>query len=383
MVNQTYCTICLETSFYLTRGVWDFSFRENGRNYKVLRMTTLTLRDLSRKYKGGIAALRDLNLTVDEGELMVLLGPSGCGKTTTLRLISGLAHPSSGDVLFDGRSVLALPPEKRGAVMVFQEHALFPFMSVGDNVAYGLKMRKTGTEAIRRRVAQALTAVQLTGFEDRWPDSLSGGQKQRVALARALVVRPRLLLLDEPLSNLDRSLREDLRQVVRNLQKGAGITTLFVTHDQVEAVAIADRIAVMMDGRLRQVGQPQEFYNKPADAQIARFFGSENFLQGIKQGQVVHTDIGPVEVAATAAVDGPVLLTVRPEAIEVGANGHNNFPALVESCSYRVPVSRCQVNVKGVQLHLAPSAYDDLRRDSKIIVHLPRQRVHVLPIEEI
>ena len=345
-------------------------------------MTTLTLQNLSKQYEHGITAVSDLNLTVNEGELMVLLGPSGCGKTTTLRLISGLAQPSRGDVLFDNRSVLALPAEKRGAVMVFQEHALFPFMSVGDNVAYGLKMRKIEAQAIRRRVAHALSAVQLAGFEDRWPDSLSGGQKQRVALARALVVRPRLLLLDEPLSNLDRSLREDLRQVVRDLQKEAGITTLFVTHDQAEALAIADRIGVMMDGRLRQLGPPREFYEKPADARIARFFGSENFLQGIKQGQVVHTDIGQVEVATTAVVDGPVLLTVRPEAIEIGANGHNNFSARVESCTYRVPVSRCQVSVAGVRLQIAPSAYNDLRANNNIIVHLPRQRVHVLPLEE-
>ncbi len=346
-------------------------------------MTTLTLQSLSKEYKDGFAAVADLNLAVNEAELMVLLGPSGCGKTTTLRLISGLAQPSSGDVLFDDRSVLGLPAEKREAVMVFQEHALFPFMSVGDNVAYGLKMRKIKADAIWRRVAQALTAVQLAGFEDRWPDSLSGGQKQRIALARALVVRPRLLLLDEPLSNLDRSLREDLRQVVRDLQKEAGITTLFVTHDQAEAVAIADRIGVMMDGRLRQVGRPREFYDTPADAQIARFFGNENFLQGIKHGQLVHTDIGQVEIAATTVSDGPVLLTARPEAIEIGANGHNNYAALVESCSYRVPVSRCQVNVNGVQLHLALSAYYDLRTNNRIIVHLPRQRVHVLPAEEI
>jgi ABC-type Fe3+/spermidine/putrescine transport system ATPase subunit len=346
-------------------------------------MTTLTLQNLGKEYWDGFAAVSDLNLTVNEGELMVLLGPSGCGKTTTLRLISGLDKPSSGDVLFDGRSVLGVPAEKRGAVMVFQEHALFPFMSVGDNVSYGLKMRKIKTEAMRSRVAEALTAVQLPGYEDRWPDSLSGGQKQRVALARALVVRPRLLLLDEPLSNLDRSLREDLRQMVRNLQKIAGITTLFVTHDQAEAVAIGDRIGLMMNGRLRQVGQPREFYEKPADGEIARFFGAENFLQGIKDGQLVHTDIGDVEIAATAVADGPVLLTVRPEAIEVGANGHNNFTALVQSCSYQVPVSRCQISVNGVRLHLAPPAYYDLAANKKIIVHLPRQRVHVLPTEEI
>ncbi|MCP4356444.1 MAG: ABC transporter ATP-binding protein, partial [Chloroflexi bacterium] len=204
-------------------------------------MTTLTLQNLTKEYAPGVTAVSDLNLTINEGELMVLLGPSGCGKTTTLRLISGLLQPTRGDVLFDGRSVLTVPPEKRNAVMVFQEHTLFPFMSVGDNVAYGLKMRKCNRAEIQERVAAALTAVQLPNFQNHWPDQLSGGQRQRVALARALIIRPRLLLLDEPLSNLDRSLREELRQMVRTLQQEAGITTLFVTHDQAEAVAIADR----------------------------------------------------------------------------------------------------------------------------------------------
>jgi iron(III) transport system ATP-binding protein len=241
-------------------------------------MTTLTLKDLCKDYEPGVPVVTELNLTVGRGQLMVLLGPSGSGKTTTLRLISGLLTPSRGDVLFDGRSVLAMPPEKRVAVMVFQKHALFPFMSVGDNVAYGLKMRKLDRTSIRERVEAALAAVHLHGFEDRWPDQLSGGQAQRVALARALVIRPRLLLLDEPLSSLDPALRTELQQMIRRLQQDAAITTVFVTHDQVEAMAIADQIGVMMDGRLIQVGQPQDFYENPTSVEIARFFGATELM---------------------------------------------------------------------------------------------------------
>ncbi len=345
-------------------------------------MTTLTLHNLTKEYVPEVTAVSNLNLTVHDGELMALLGPSGCGKSTTLRLIAGLLRPTAGDVLFNGRSILNTPPEKRGAVMVFQEHALFPFMSVGDNVAYGLKMRKLGQDEIKQRVAEALTAVHLPNFADRWPDQLSGGQRQRVALARALVIRPRLLLLDEPLSSLDRSLREELRQMVRQLQQESGITTLFVTHDQAEAVAVADRIAVMMNGRIRQIGRPQDFYHHPADAQVARFFGASNFLLGRKQGQTVVTPIGPIEIEPSPLPDGPVLLTVRPEAIELGSNGHNNFAAQVQSCSFRVPAQECQVNVSGVNLHLIPPPYTTLSHEHEIMIHLPRERICVLPAEK-
>jgi ABC-type Fe3+/spermidine/putrescine transport system ATPase subunit len=179
-------------------------------------MTTVTLKNLTKNY-GEAAAVHDLSMNVADGEMLVLLGPSGSGKTTTLRLIAGLLDPTAGDLFFDGRSVLKTPPEKREAVMVFQEHMLFPFMSVGDNVAYGLKIKKRPAQEIRQAVALALEAVQLAGFERRWPDELSGGQRQRVALARALAVKPRLLLLDEPLSNLEPRLREELREMIRTL----------------------------------------------------------------------------------------------------------------------------------------------------------------------
>jgi ABC-type Fe3+/spermidine/putrescine transport system ATPase subunit len=342
-------------------------------------MTSLMLDNLTKEYEQGFAAVSGLNLTVDEGELLVLLGPSGSGKTTTLRLIAGLLQPTSGDVLFDGASVLSVPPEKRGAVMVFQEHSLFPFMSVGDNVAFGLKMRKVSRSEIETRVKSALATVQLAGFEDRWPEQLSGGQRQRVALARSLVVRPRLLLLDEPLSNLDRGLREELRQMVREVQQEVGITTLFVTHDQSEATAMADRIGVLMEGRLRQVGPPRDIYERPVDVEVARFFGACNFLSGVKRGKIVRTDVGEVEIAALNVADGPVTLIVRPEAIEIGANSHNNFAAAVEMCSYNVPVAECHVNIKGAILQVMLLPNSNLHVGEEIKVHLPKEQIFALP----
>ena len=341
-------------------------------------MTRLTIENLSKAYLAGQPAVADLNMTVESGELVALLGPSGCGKTTTLRLIAGLLQPSSGDIRFDGVSVVDRPPEKRGAVMVFQEHTLFPFMSVGDNVAYGLKVRKLAVEEIRTRVSLALQAVQLSGFEDRRPHSLSGGQRQRVALARALVVRPRLLLLDEPLSNLDAGLREELRQVVRKLQQKARITMIFVTHDQAEAMAIADRIALMMDGRIRQIGRPRDFFENPANAEVASFFGSNNFLRGMKRGRMVETAIGNLEIGATAVADGPVLLAIRPEVIEIGADGHNNLQAHVHSFRYGRPAARYLLSIGDVQLEMMTPPHTDLGVDQPITVHLPKNHIQVL-----
>ena len=248
-------------------------------------MTKLSLCNLELEYPSSVRAIDGLELTVNAGERMVLLGPSGCGKTTTLRLIAGLLRPTGGDVLFDDQSVLHVPAERRGAVMVFQDHTLFPFKTVAENVAFGLKLRKVKRSERRERVAEALSAVQLSGFEDRWPDELSGGQRQRIALARALVVRPRLLLLDEPLTNLEPGLRAELRETICRVQRAVHITTVFVTHDQGEAMVVADRLALLIDGRLRQVGAPSDFLQHPADEDVARFFGSENMLADARERQ--------------------------------------------------------------------------------------------------
>ncbi len=240
----------------------------------------LRLRALRKDYGVGGAAVDHLDLDVAKGALVGLLGPSGCGKTTTLRMIAGLVPPTSGEILLDGRDLTAIPTHRRNIGMVFQNYALFPHMTVADNVAFGLQMRTVPKSEIWSRVAEALALVRLGGFEQRKPRALSGGQQQRVALARALVIHPDLLLLDEPLSNLDAKLREEMRDEIRDIQKRLAITTVFVTHDQTEALTLCDRIAVIDRGRLVQFGAPEDVYERPATPFVARFVGRINTLAG-------------------------------------------------------------------------------------------------------
>ncbi|HTM50571.1 MAG TPA: ABC transporter ATP-binding protein [Bryobacteraceae bacterium] len=234
--------------------------------------TALALEAVSAGYGRG-RVIADFTLTVERGELVALLGPSGSGKTTVLKLVAGLMAPDSGDILFDGKSVTGLPPEKRSAAMVFQKPLLFPYLNVRENVAFGLKMRKTPEAEMRERVGRALELVQLSGLETRRPGELSGGQEQRVSLARALVIEPNVLLLDEPFSALDQNLRMEMARLVRSVQRMLRITTLFVTHNQEEAAALADRAGLLLDGRLEQAGPTREFYTAPRTLRAARFFG--------------------------------------------------------------------------------------------------------------
>ncbi len=223
----------------------------------------------------SVDAVVDCDLRVEAGSRLVLVGPSGSGKTTVLRLLAGLDQPDKGDIRFDDQSMAGVRPEKRGAAMVFQEHALFPYRTVGENVDYGLKIKKVPRSERTERVGAALAAVHLEGFEGRWPDELSGGQRQRVALARAIVVEPRVLLLDEPLSSIDAELRAELQTTICDVQRARHITTVIVTHDQDEARTMADVMAVLIDGRVRQCGAPDDVFADPVDADVARFLGSE------------------------------------------------------------------------------------------------------------
>ena len=233
-------------------------------------MTTVELRSAAKTYA---EAQVNATLRVDSGSQLVLLGPSGCGKSTVLRMIAGLAQLDGGDVLFDGETVASVPPEERNAAMVFQEHALFPFRTVAENVGYGLTVRKLASDEIALKVDRALAAVHLDSYHDRWPDELSGGERQRVALARAIVVEPRVLLLDEPLSSLDPVLRRELQALVCGVQRSLSTTSIFVTHDREEAQAVGDQIAVMLDGRIEQVGPPDEVFEHPVNDRVARFIG--------------------------------------------------------------------------------------------------------------
>ena len=240
-------------------------------------MSDLRLEGITKRY-GAVSAVEGVNLEVRDGEFLTLLGPSGCGKTTTLGLIAGFFPPSAGEIYLKGRPVAGLPPFKRDIGVVFQDYALFPHMTAGENVAFGLKMRGVERSETDARVKEALELVQLRGLADRRPLELSGGQRQRVALARALVIRPAVLLLDEPLSNLDLKLREEMRVEIAGLQRRLGITTVFVTHDQGEALVMSDRIAVMQAGRIVQLGRPAEIYERPASRFVAEFIGRMNFF---------------------------------------------------------------------------------------------------------
>jgi putative spermidine/putrescine transport system ATP-binding protein len=278
-------------------------------------MAYLELKDVRKTFKSQIA-LHGLSLRVERGELMCLLGPSGCGKTTTLRIIAGLESADSGGVRLDGEEISGVPPQKRDVGVVFQSYALFPHLTVNQNVGFGLKMRgKPGDEA-ERSVRDALKVVRLEGVGERLPRQLSGGQQQRVALARAIAIRPRLLLLDEPLSNLDAKLREEMREEIRRIQREVGITTMFVTHDQVEALALADRLAVMDHGLLMQVDSPVSVYERPSHPFVASFFGQANLLRGrvtARDGALASVAVLPglaVIGMAGAATNGNAVVAV-------------------------------------------------------------------------
>jgi ABC-type Fe3+/spermidine/putrescine transport system ATPase subunit len=346
-------------------------------------MTTVSIRNLSRVYPGAASpALDTLSLDIASGELLALLGPSGCGKTTTIKMIAGLLPPSGGEILFDGRSILRDRPETRGAVMVFQRTLLFPYMSVAENVGFGLRMRKRPGEEIARRVGEMLARVRLPDLGQRRPSDLSGGQQQRVALARALIVQPDVLLLDEPLSSLDAHLRAEMRDLIRSLQRDLGITTIFVTHDQEEAVVLADRVALILDGRLCQHDVPQAFYQRPASEAVARFFGGRNFVRGMARDGVFHSDLGPLALPEGAS-PGPGTLTIRPEAIRIGAAAENAITMRVSDRVYLGAQTRLTLALGAVTLDavLPPDAVECISQGDSIDIHLPRQSLWVLPGE--
>ncbi len=294
---------------------------------------------------GSFAALKGVSVEIGAGELFFLLGPSGCGKTTLLRCVAGFHAPDAGRVLIGGRDVTGLPPYKRDTGMMFQSYALWPHMTLAENVAFGLEMRKLPRAEIRRRAHEALERVHLADSAKKRPNQLSGGQQQRVALARALVVEPQCLLLDEPLSNLDAKLRTEMRGEIRRICKQEGLTAVYVTHDQKEALSIADRLAVMRDGVIEQVGVPQEVYRAPVNRFVAGFIGEGNFIEGRvngagRDGARIGTPYGVIDAArvpAGLAAGDPVVLCVRPEAVSFGqspAGGGNVIKGAFQESVY-------------------------------------------------
>jgi iron(III) transport system ATP-binding protein len=288
-------------------------------------MTTVRLEHLFKSF-GRTRVLDDIELRIESGELFFLLGPSGCGKSTLLRLIAGLHEPTRGRIFFNDRDVTDLGTQHRNAVMCFQSYALWPHMNVRDNVRFGLDVRKTPADEAAKRVHEVLALAQIDALADRKPSEISGGQQQRVALARALAVHPACLLLDEPLSNLDAKLRIEMRAEIRRICKSTGITTIYVTHDQKEALSVADRIAILHDGRLAQVGSPGALYNRPASAFVASFIGQTNLIDGtvgesLDGMAIVATDAGAIRAPRGAAAGAKVTLSIRPEQMRIARDG--------------------------------------------------------------
>jgi putative spermidine/putrescine transport system ATP-binding protein len=280
-------------------------------------MTYLALERLTKAY-GNVLAVDALDLTVARGEFVSLLGPSGCGKTTTLQMIAGFVEPTSGRAMLEGTDLFGVRPNKRGLGVVFQSYALFPHVTVAENVAFGLEMRGVPRAEREQRVKQTLDLVGLSGMADRYPRRMSGGQQQRVALARALVIQPAILLLDEPLSNLDAKLREEMQTELRTIQRSVGTTTILVTHDQGEAMALSDRIVIMNKGQVEQIARPDEAYSRPASAFVANFLGKTNVLSAalVREGHQQIVDMGGFRLSAPdQSISGAVTVTVRPERI--------------------------------------------------------------------
>ena len=313
-------------------------------------MSFLVLEGIQKRF-GPTVAVEDFNLSVAKGEFVSFLGPSGCGKTTTLRMIAGFEQPTAGTITVGGADITYRPPNRRNIGMVFQSYALFPNMTVADNIGFGLKVRKRAKDQIRKRVDDLLDLIHLPDKGGRYPYQLSGGQQQRVALARALAIEPEVLLLDEPLSALDAKIRVALRKEIRGIQRQLGITTVYVTHDQEEAMSLSDRVVVMSEGRIEQIGPPPEIYNFPATPFVASFVGTLNLLPAtVIDGPGGVVSVAGQSIRASQPVTGggaqPVTVALRPEAVEVGeAGGPNRLSGQVEDVSFLGSIVRTRVRI--------------------------------------
>jgi len=358
-------------------------------------MSFLSLQNISRNF-GPTRAVADVSLDVVQGEFFGLLGPSGCGKTTTLRMIAGLEKPDAGSIHFQDADITNLAPERRGFGMVFQNYALFPHLNVFENVAFGLRARHTSKTEMNERVTSALELVQLPGYGKRAIDELSGGQQQRVAIARAIAIEPALLLFDEPLSNLDVSLREETRSELRELVTRLGLTAVYVTHDQEEAFALCDRISVMVGGKLMQTGKPRELYEQPADIAVARFLGRNNLIRAVRLsssdasngqfktlegGHTLHLSINRDELAP---LNKPVVLAIRPEHVQLSSNNEsaeNSLRGKVREIVFAGATSTVRVDANGLLLEALVLQPERFAANEEWNVILPQERLTLLKSE--
>jgi iron(III) transport system ATP-binding protein len=357
-------------------------------------MPGVTITGLTKRY-GDVGAVAGLDLAVRPGELVALLGPSGCGKTTTLRLVAGFITPDGGEIRVGDRVLssptVVVPPERRRMAMIFQSYALWPHMTVAQNVAYGLRFAGVPRADRERRVEAMLQVVQLGGYGARYPGELSGGQQQRVAVARALVVEPEILLLDEPLSNLDASLREEMRFEIRRLHEQFGITTLYVTHDQAEAMVISDRVAVLRDGRVVQVGAPQELFERPRTRFVAEFIGKTNLIDAVADGpaSVAHGTLRLRVAADGLTPRAPAVVSIRPHQITLGSAaasavaGVNVMAGTVVRASYLGDTVDYQVRLEGsdVVLRVTGPAPARARAGESVAVTVPPEACVLLPAD--
>ena len=340
-------------------------------------MGELRLKNLDIRY-GDQPVIRNFNLTVADGEMVSILGPSGAGKTTILKAIAGLMEPAAGQILIDGRSVLGLPPEKRDAVMVFQKPLLFPFMNVEHNIGFGLRMKGWSEKQVRTRIEHIMALTQLDGLGHRKVHEISGGQQQRVSLARALVLEPAILLLDEPLSNLDANLRQQMRELIRDIHAQVGVTTLFVTHDQAEALTLSHRVTLLLDGRLRQVGKPKELFYQPADPDVAKFFGGTNFFEGrVKSGRF-HSDLGVFELPHANGNGHRLTATIRPEDIRIETDATGRLSGKIVKASFEGSATRLWIDCASNTL-VVLSTDSDFSPGQSVGLHLPADKIRIFP----
>ena len=337
----------------------------------------VSIRNVSKKFAGGVIAVDDVNIDIAPNEFFALLGPSGCGKTTLLRMISGLETPTSGEIVIGGENMALTPPNKRPTNMVFQSYAVFPHMTVEQNVAYGLKVTGVAADEIKRRVAEGLEMVKLSHLAARKPDQMSGGQRQRVALARALVKRPKVLLLDEPLSALDAKLRDDMRMELTRLQETVGITFIIVTHDQDEALSMASRIAVMEKGAVQQIATPLELYEQPKNRFVADFIGKVNLIDGMalaSKGKTLTADVkglGKIDLPCDRPVTGSFSIAIRPEKLKVSKTEPKSaklvkLQGLVRDVAYYGDTSHLVIDGKN-DLDLSVTVQNDSRTGEGVL----------------